>query len=260
MQMRIVLCAALMAASTTMAAAPAAAADSPTSLPQLREGEVLLEVDGFAFVRTPATSATLSTTLWGRGATEAAARSSLDAEIRRVREAARGAGATAADISAGPAIRSHGNTIYDFDPELAPEAAGETPAAYAFRSMVVIRLRDPSRAMELHGQIGSGDVTAPNTPTYEIADHSGPRREARRQAIAAARADADSLAEAVGMRIVRTLRITERAGLDFSGMFLTEQHAMERFGPGPGRAARAGDAAAVDTIAVVGVDYVLAPR
>lgn len=259
MQMRIALAAALMAASTTMVPAPAAAG-SPASLPQLRPGEVLLEVDGFAAVRTPATSATLSTTVWGRGATEAAARSSLDAEIRRVREAARGAGAAPADITAGPPIRNHGNTIFDFDPALTADSGAGAPSEYAVRSVVVIRLRDASRAAELHGLIGSGDVTAWNTPTYDIADHAGPRREARRQAIAAARADADSLAEAVGMRIVRTLRITERAGLDFAGMFLTEQHAMERFGPGPGRAARPGGEAAVDTIAVVGVDYVLAPR
>jgi hypothetical protein len=226
MQMKIVLAAALMAGSSVVAPAPAdaAAAESPASLPQLREGEVLLEADGLAVVHTPATSATLSTTVSGRGATEAAARSSLDAEIRRVREAARGAGAAAADVSAGPAIRYQADTLFNFDPPSTADSAAEARPAYVFRSTIVIRLREASRALELNGAIG-GDMAGLSAPVYEIADHAGPRREARRQAIAVARADAEALAEAVGMRIVRTLRVTERAGLDFAGMMLTEQNA-----------------------------------
>jgi uncharacterized protein YggE len=258
MQMRIVLAAALVTASSTMVLAPPAAAQSAASLPQLRAGEVLLEVDGFAFVSTPATSATLSTTVWGRGTTEAEARSKLEAEIRRISDAAQAAGAVAADIAVEPPIR--GNSPLDFDMASTLESAAEAAASQVFRSRIVIRLRDASRARALYGVIGSTDATGSSGPSYELADDSGPRREARRLAIAAARADAESLAEAVGMRIVRTLRVTERAGLDFTGMFLTEQHAMERFGPGPGRTARSGGAAVVDTIAVVGVDYVLAPR
>ena len=67
----------------------------------------------------------------------------------------------------------------------------------------------------------------------------------------------DDPAEAVGMRSVRILRITERAGADFAALAVTETAATARLGPPFGRT---DDDAHVETLAVVGVDYVLAPR
>ncbi|HEX8643509.1 MAG TPA: SIMPL domain-containing protein [Allosphingosinicella sp.] len=258
--MRILFAAALLAASSVFAVVPSVAADSPVSVPQLAPGEVLLEVSGLAIVRTPATSAVVRGTLFGRGGSEEEARRNLAAEVQRISTAARAAGAGPADIVVRPVIVSEGITPQDvYQTPPADGAADAEPREFhAVQSSVVIRLRNAGAARELHSRIaGSDPIHSYGSPVYELADDSAPRREARRQAIASSRADAETYADAVGMRIVRMVRITERAGLDFAGLAVSESAAGSELGSTWGRA---NDEAMVDTVAVVGVDYVLAPR
>ncbi len=247
-------------AAVALAALPTAAqAASPVTLPQLAPGEVLLETDGFAVVRTPATSATVSTSLYGRGATQAEAERALQAEIRNFTAAAREAGAGASDISVETSSsRSDGLRPFDI-----VEATGNADDAaqnrYLAQASVSARVRDVARARPLHVRFGGGGdavMLGYGGPEYHLDDDSAARREARVQAIASARADAEAYAAAAGMRIVRILRITDRAGLDFTQLLVTEREAAARFGPRFGRS----DGPAVETLAVVGVDYVLAPR
>jgi hypothetical protein len=255
--MRIMFAAAVLAASCVAAAAPGLAA-SPVSLPQLAPGEVLLEVHGLGIVRTPATSAVISTTLYGRGTSEADAQRSLDAEIQRATAAARAAGAAPADIVLRPGPSSS-DAVYDFD---VVETGGTdgTPRSrmYMSQTTLVIRLRNAAAARDLSVRVGGSEPSGLYSGlNYELADDRAPRRDARRQAMAAARADAETYADAIGMRIVRVVRITERAGLDFASLPFTERAATSRFNAGFGRSV---EDAQVETIAVVGVDYVLGPR
>lgn len=247
-------------AAAILAALPAAAqAASPVALPQLAPGEVLLETDGYAAVRTPATSATITATLYGRGATEAEAVRALQAEVEAFTAAARQAGAGASDIRVEMETATSGE-LRTFDIDGVPDVSdAEAQNRCVAQARVTARVRDTSRARALHVRFGgAGDIVmlGYGGPEYHLDDDSAARREARVQAIASARADAEAYAAAAGMRIVRILRITDRAGLDFAQMLVTERGATDRFGPRYGRAADT----MVETVAIVGVDYVLASR
>jgi uncharacterized protein YggE len=247
-------------AAAILAALPAAAqAASPVSLPRLAPGEVLLETDGYAVVQTPATSATITTTLYGRGATQAEAVRALQAEVEAFTAAAREAGAGASDIRVEmEAGTSGGLRTFDVD-AVSDVSEGEAQSRCVAQASATARVRDVARARALHVRFGGGGdavMLGYGGPEYHLDDDSVARREARVQAIASARADAEAYAAAAGMRIVRILRITDRAGLDFTQMLVTERGAAARLGPRFGRA----DEPIVETVAIVGVDYVLAPR
>ena len=259
--MRQIIYSALLAASALLAVVPVAA-ESAVRLPPLAPGEVLLEVDGIGIVRTPATAATVTTVVLGHGGTRREAEQSLAAEVERVRTAARAAGATDADIgvdSTGVDDLTRMVVVAD-----RIEAASEgRDHSVEIANRITIRLRNPGHAAELHDRLNpSSSYGRLSQPVYEIADPAAARRQARNAALGQARADADAYAEALGMRVVRILRATERAGFDYLGTLLTDPEAIDyvsNLGPGYlyyGRTPRA----EVATAAVVGVDYVLAPR
>lgn len=234
-------------------AAPAAAVtgeDIRISLPPLAAGEALLETDGEGFVRTPADFATISAALYGSGDTREAASRSVEEEVRRVSALAIAMGASPSDIRVDPS---------DDRVRLAASegaASGGVRQSRAARR-IVIRLRDVARAAELHRIVTRNDPAVHYVGlVYGLDDDAGPRREARRLALAAARADAEAYAAALGMRIVRTLRISERDVLDFPVMPGAERSTVEAWIPSFVRRGRP----EVETAAIVGVDYVVAPR
>lgn len=259
--MRIVIAAALLAAFSVLTTAPAAA-DGPASVPQLAPGEVLLEVNGLGMVRSPATLATVTGTAEGRGPTEADARRALAAEVERMTAAARAAGAPAADIRVTPVAVGEAIDTAIYDEGLPGESdeagrARREARRYQARSTVTVRLREPTRAPALQATFGAAELWNPQQPLYELIDDSEARRTARTRAVAAARTDAESYAAALGMRIVRVLRVTERTGLDFLGMAVSESN---RLMQGWRSFADAQAEGQVETYVLTGVDFVLAPR
>jgi hypothetical protein len=256
--MRKLIVAAAVAACPIIAVQSASAAESPIVLPSLATGEVLLEADGYAVVRTPATSATITTNVHCTGASEAEARRALEARIAQVRAAAAAAGVAPAGVTVrmGPVREAAALIPIDLD---APAAGAESRPErnFAASATIVIQLHDASRAHDLFETLEPAAQEFGGGPVYELADEGAPRREARRRALAAARADAEAYAEAAGMRIVRMLRITERAGTDFAGLLASEREIMDPLGMARWGRPRA---AQVETRALVGVDYVLAPR
>jgi len=260
MNMRKIVAAAVLAASA-MPAATAWAGGTPASVPQLAPGEVLLSVNGLGNVRSPATLATVSGAAEARGTTEAETRRDLQAKLREMTAAARAAGAGADDIRVGEeTISSVDTDIYAADVvETTGEAARERPRFFA-RATITVRLRNVARAQALHARFGnyaSNGYFGGGGPIYELVDETAPRRAARAEAIANARADAESYAAPLNLRIVRVLHITERGGLDFLSMTVSESNALIR----AMRSFSSAQAEAqVETYAVVGVDFVLGPR
>jgi len=258
--MRMLFAAALMAASALAATAPpaAAAADPIAAAPQLAPGEVLLSVNGLGAVRSPATLATVTGTADARAASEAEARQALQAKLRDMTAAARAAGATADDIRVSEETVSE-EEVYTGVPN-DPETEAARARRFYARASVVVRLRNVARAQALQARYGgfsSMGYFGGGGPIYELVDESGPRRAARAQAIANARADAESYAAAAGLRIARIVQITERGGLDFLSMTVSESNALIR----AMRSFSSAQAEAeVATYAVVGVDFVLVPR
>lgn len=263
--MRKLVVAAWLAASSVIAAVPAAA-DGPVSLPPLAPGEVLLEVNGIGIARTPASHAVLTVVVRGEGATEAEARSAVQQAIAAVTAAARRAGAAPADIRTAPIeVRSdmdysYGNAMgIDVDMNATVDTTmGEVTEISVATSTVTIRLRNAAAAPDLGNALSGQAGTSVSSTSYELEDDSAARRQARAEAVSRARADAESYAASAGMRVARVLRITERTGLDSLPMMITEQRTARRFSEGPW-GQREGDGF-VETYAVVGVDYALAPR
>jgi len=245
-----------------------AEASSPVSTAPLAAGEVLLEVNAIGNVSTRADLATFTIAIQSGGATDAEARRAAEAEIARLAAAARAAGIAAGDFSRSPVVGM-------FPMDAAAEAAagdleraaaqivaeaGNAPAAPAppqaqARASVTIRLRDVDRVPALREALaGNGRSSIPD-PVYSLADSRRARDEARRQAIASARADAETYAAALGLRVARIVRVTDRMGMDIVSMMMSDPGEMRRMinmsevgGP------------EIAIMVPVGIDFALAPR
>src|SRR5215217_8506235 len=255
--MRKLIVAASAVFSSLLIAVPAAA-DGPISLPPLAPGEVLLEVSGAGTVKTPATSATFIVSVATEGESEAAARRSADASIRRVIAAARAAGVAPGDYEASP-IENSEYPVGDMNAMVmnvfGESEAGSQPSNFA-SATVTIRMRSAAAAPALAPTLTRIDGVASATPEYVLDDDTAARRGARADAIRRARADADAYAATLNMRVARVLRITERSGFDPMTMLFSSGSEMERRMEGRERAAIDGQ---IETSAMVGVDFALAP-
>ena len=274
------------AAALALVSTPAAAG-TPVSTQPLAAGEVLLEVNALGVTLTPADEATVRVQLSSTGATEAEARREHAALVRRLTQVARSAGAAAADIDVGPVTVED---LFDFDslsievpdipsgsgddsmqlqddappppivrvPVPVPPGQIESEAAErkVARATMVVRLRDPSRAAALFEALGSVQgASALTPPEYRLTDDRAARRAARADAIASARADAEAYASALGMRVVRIVRVSERLGIDLLGLGVSEWPQLQEIG----MRFMIRDAE-VQTFVAVGVDFALAPQ
>jgi hypothetical protein len=256
--MRKFIVAAWLAASSLLVAVPAAA-DGPVSLPPLAPGEVLLETNAVGITRSPASSARISASVMAEGSSEAEARRAGAAAIQRITAAARAAGVPSSDIEAGDlSVASNDYAMTnaaDIDGNLTMDVSGE-PVHYA-NGTVVIRLGNAAAGPALHRALDAIENVSSGMPEYVLDDDSAARRTARAEAVRRARADAEAYAAALNMRIARVLRVTERTGLDFIGMALSESNTAMRTFRDYERSMADGQ---VMTFVVVGVDYALAPQ
>ncbi|HYI46919.1 MAG TPA: SIMPL domain-containing protein [Allosphingosinicella sp.] len=256
-----------------------AVAQSPVTTQPLAAGEVLVEINAMGSISTRADSASLSASLSGSGDTEAAARTATEAQARELRTMLRAFGIADADIRVRPITTGtspapapaemgygdmnavtadmnmamtmdEGNTAYAMEDVPPPPAAyGQTTVEIVVRNMD--RVPAVQRALMERGVFSLGF----RGTTYALADSGAARRAARAQAMQQARADAESYAAALNMRVVRIVRITERIGLDGLSLFVSEASSMTRL-----FASQVFSGPEVLTMAVVGVDFALAPR
>jgi uncharacterized protein YggE len=255
MIMRKLFAAAWLAATSLLVAVPAAA-DSPVTLPPLAAGEVLLETNAVGIARSPATSARLTVTVNAEGATEAEARRAATTAVQRVTAAARGAGVPASDIDAGRVAVSSDPYFTDSLNAMG-ENISDASEVHTASSTVNIEMRNASATPALHRALEAIENVNAGTPEYSLDDDTAARRTARAEAIRKARADAEAYAAALGLRLGRVLRVTERTGLDLLGMALSESNTAMRTFRDYERSMAEGQ---VMTFVVVGVDYALVPR
>ncbi|HEX9932773.1 MAG TPA: SIMPL domain-containing protein [Allosphingosinicella sp.] len=256
--MRKLIVAAWLTATSLLVAVPAAA-DSPVTLPPLAAGEVLLETNAIGIATSPATSARLTIAVSVEGATEAEARRAAAAAVQRVTAAARAAGVAASDIDASAVEVSSDPYLDDMMMNAAMEANLTTDASevHTASATVTIRMRSAAATPALHRTLEAIDNVNAGVPEYSLDDDSAARRTARGEAVRKARADAEAYAAALGMRLGRVLRVTERTGLDFLGMAFSESNTAMRTFRDYERSVAEGQ---VMTFVVVGVDYALTPR
>jgi uncharacterized protein YggE len=263
--------------------------------PPAAANEVLLEVNAIGTTTRRADLATFTVSLQAEGRTEAEARSSLAEKTRRLTAAVTAMGVAAADVQAGPIrVEGMDMRTFDVSDEPPPppeepppppegEAAAASVAAAAAASSpprvtqpiaapisrmsggassvsgsLIIRARDMNRVQELRNEVGrvEGSYALYTTsPVFSLADPGTARSEARVRALASARADAESYAAALNMRVARLVRVTDRVGVDLLGLMMGEPGRRSIIS-GP-ETTRDGD---VVVTVPIGVDFVLAPR
>ena len=249
-------------------AAPVLAGDAgaqPVTTAPLAANEVLLEVNATGSVTTRADMATLAVAIRVQAATAEEARRNAEAQVRRITEAARRAGIAAGDIEAGE-IQTYSDEMYGNTMSMDMNMAMETNAAMAAEEMVdasytpmvaatgqmTVKVRNIARLEAIQAAIAEAGGYA--SATYTLTDTAGPRREARARAIVAARADAEAYAAALGLRVARIVRVTERSGMDFFSMMMNESAMRARMGMGEQTEPQ------IETMMSLGVDFALAPR
>ncbi|HEU0099956.1 MAG TPA: SIMPL domain-containing protein [Allosphingosinicella sp.] len=99
------------------------------------------------------------------------------------------------------------------------EDRGRTPRVlgYVATNKLELRLRDLNKAPDIVDALFAGGANSVQGPEFSLADPAPAERLARRAAVAAARLEADTYAEALGMRISRVLRVSERGRFDSDG-------------------------------------------
>lgn len=242
-------------------AVPASA--QPVMTEPLAAGEVLLELNATGTVTSRADLATLSLEVSAQGSNEAEARAALAARISRLTRIARAAGVTAADIEVGDVstTTTDPNMMMAMDDAMPDDGTTAQPPEPAepvlvtnARSSIELRVRNVDRVGALTEQIGTDGVFVIPIPAYTLVATEGPRRTARSQALASARADAEAYAAAIDMRVLRVVRVTERVGFDFLSMMMSER-SMQR---AMGMSANSGPD--IETTIILGVDFALGPR
>lgn len=242
------------------ASAPlAATAQAPVSTQPLARGEVLLELNGAGSVVTRADSAVLNILASGDGATVEEASAAARREAQRIAgiiRAAAGEGA-AVEIAEPQSVPSYETamtadmnaTMVDDMNAMTTEMPPPRPQA---NIGVLVRFRDVSRVTPVMEALNRAGVSLPALPVYSLADPTVAQREARRRALTAARSSADAYASALGLRVVRVVRVTERLGFDFFSMMMNEQRMRRQF--------EENHSADVETSVTLGVDFALAPQ
>jgi uncharacterized protein YggE len=248
------------------------AAQSPVSTQPLAPGEVLLEVGALGTVTTRADTATLLVPINSSGATEAEARRAAESAADRIAGAAASAGVAAGDIRRYPITTGNDAVMASamLDVQLAAEAvqrpgnsrrsimrpspADSRPAASA-HSEIEINIRALEHLASLQRALAAAGADGLSDPTYALTDDHAARAEARAQAIAEARVDADAYAAALGMRVLRVVRVTERVGMDLIGTMMSQGPRMRQMMGG-----MEGRNPDIVTTVALGMDFALAPR
>jgi uncharacterized protein YggE len=95
------------------------------------------------------------------------------------------------------------------------DGRGPRILGYVANNKLELRLRDLAKAPDIIDALFSAGANTVNGPRFSLADPAPAERLARRAAVAAAREEADTYAEALGMRVSRVLRVTERGEFDW---------------------------------------------
>ena len=189
-------------AALALIAAPAAGQEIDIAL---APGETLLrvEAEGETLRRPDLMEIEAGVVTTGSSAREALRANSALAE--RLIAAVRSAGIEARDVRTA-ALSVQPRVKGDED----DEAARPRILGYVARNSLTLRLRDLARAPEVIDALFAAGANQVEGPRFALADPKPALAEARRDAVAEARAEAETYAEAMNMRIVRVLNVSER--------------------------------------------------
>jgi hypothetical protein len=219
---------------------------NPIVQARLEAGEALLQVEAQgSHVSAPdVMRMTVGSLTIGRTAREAT--NAANAVSAKLIAAARALGVQPRDIQ---------TSSLSVDPQTDDDRAereGRAPriTGYVAKNDLELRIRDLARAPEMMDALFEAGANSVEGPTFSLSDPRPAEREARRKAVAAAREQADTYAEALGMRIVRVLKLSEGRETAFMGA----NSLNTAFGP------MSVESGVLQTRITVNVDYAMVPR
>lgn len=243
----------VVAAALALSGFVAPAASLAQAIPiELRPGEVLLKVEaeGEDLSRPDVMTVVAGAVTAGTTARDALqANNSLAA---RLTEAARASGVQPRDVrTVGLSVTPRFNPG---DDERA-ETEGRRPriTGYIARNELEIRLRDLARAGEIVSDLFNAGANQVRGPIFSHSDPKPAQDRARRNAVANAQAEAAAYADALGMRVGRVLRVSQRGSFEGEGTneIIVTGSRITRTPIEPGE---------IGTRVRVWVDYALLPR
>ena len=194
--------------AAALAAAPAAAQDVAISL---QPGEVLLKVEAEGEHRARPDVMGLSAGVVTTGPTAREALAANSALANRLLAAVRASGIEPRDVQTS---RLTVSPQFERD-----HAGGEGDSVrriigYVARNNLDLRLRDLAKAPDIVNALFEAGANEVRGPSFSLSNPAPSLRDARRAAVAEARSEADTYAEALGMRIGRILRVSERQSFE----------------------------------------------
>ena len=239
-------------AALALAALPAAASSQSVPI-ALNPGEVLLNVRAEGIQRSRPDVMTITAGVVTTGATAQEALAANSQLANRLVDALRAKGidprdAKTAELSVEPRFEELTADGRERGENGRPRIVG-----YVANNRLELRLRDLSRAPELIDALFSTGANYVRGPSFSLADPLPAQRLARRAAVAAAREEADTYAEALNMRVARVLRVSERGefGTDGGEQIIVTGSRIRRTPIEPGE---------LSTTITVWIDYALVPR
>lgn len=197
------------AALVTAALALSPAAAQP--VPALAAGETLLTIEATGEHRARPDVMTITASTVTAGTTAPAAVAANAVIATRLIEAVRASGIEARDVrTTGLSVSPRFN---DVERERAQqEARAPRILGYVVENQFELRFRDLARASDIIGALFAAGANRVNGPTFTLADPAPARRLAERDAIRQGMAEAANYAAAMGKRVGRVLRVSERRG------------------------------------------------
>lgn len=238
----------------TIVAAPAAANDHAALL----ANEVPLQVVGIGKSSVAADRATLTMNISQSGATNAEARAKVQAQgdVLIAELVKRGVPRRSISVDEGVSRMGFvGNEAYpEFQEALAQ--AGGAPKKIERKAALSIKivLDDLALLPRVRQFLDERNAIIAESPALDLRDDRQARHAAMRDAVQNARAEAEVYADAVGMRLVRVIRISDPAGESALGAEYADL--MRKMMALKGTT----EAGKVETIVRVNVEYALAPK
>jgi len=194
----------LVVAALALALAGAASAQSAPL--ELRAGEVLLEVESVGSELSRPDVMTVEAGVVTVASTATGAASANRDLARRLIDAIRGMGVAPADVRTAAL-----SVMPQFDRQVRERTGQPGIIGYTATNQIDVRLRDLDRAPGILDAMLAAGANRVAGPNFALADDATARRTARQRAVAEARAEAEDYAAALGMRVSRVLRVSERS-------------------------------------------------
>ncbi len=169
----------------------------------LQPGETLLEVATSGEVHTPPDLATINAGVMTTGTTPQSAIDTNSQAMAKVIAELKAAGVEARNLQ---------TSTVSLQPQMNYNESGGAPriTGYVANNNVSISLKDPTKAAKILTAAFTGGANSVNGPFFTLSNNAKALDGARAAAVARAKAQADVYANAMGMRITRVLRVSER--------------------------------------------------